>query len=285
MSLFKSRDWWNTKCGIDETFGAFHMCIASYESTVNGIVKQIVIVGSLEGYLRLYDPKPPSSPETSCLSDLQLETQLALPILAVLSGRFNNTEGLHVAVLHPMHLRILRIVINENTELNSHCTVDFMYEHRLPLHGYALIAGPSNVLCVQSLTEGILMFFENERVGVSCSLPTLHLLPSPICYVSSTESFIVIDSSWNLQCYSYQSLANSTMEQQSSRTPGTSNKLLYDWEFELSEPAIDVQNLGSYIVILGERHLYCLKDSDGTMIWVRKLDYHPMCFTLLTPCS
>lgn len=59
---------------------------------------------------------------------------------------YYSTEGLHVAVLHPMHLRILRIVINENTELNSHCTVDFMYEHRLPLHGYTLIAGPSNVV-------------------------------------------------------------------------------------------------------------------------------------------
>lgn len=89
MSLFKSRDWWNTKCGVDETFGAFHMCIASYENTANGTVKQIIIVGSLQGYLRIYDPKAPSSPETSCLADLQLETQLALPVLAVHSGRFN----------------------------------------------------------------------------------------------------------------------------------------------------------------------------------------------------
>lgn len=89
MSLFKSREWWNANCGIEETFGAFHMCIANYENTVNAAVKQIIIVGSLQGYLRIYDPKPSSSSETSCLSGLQLETQLALPVLAVLSGQFN----------------------------------------------------------------------------------------------------------------------------------------------------------------------------------------------------
>jgi hypothetical protein len=93
MSLFKSREWWSTNCGIDETFGAVHMCIANYESAISGVVKQIIIVGSLQGFLRIYDPQPPSSSsadENSCSStDLQLETQLALPILAILSGRFN----------------------------------------------------------------------------------------------------------------------------------------------------------------------------------------------------
>ena len=61
MSLFKSREWWSTNCGIDETFGDAHMCIAKYESAISGVVKQIIIVGSLEGYLRIYDPQPPSS--------------------------------------------------------------------------------------------------------------------------------------------------------------------------------------------------------------------------------
>lgn len=87
MSLFKSREWWSTKCGVDETFGASHMCVANYEDIASGSVKQIIITGSLEGYLRIYDPQPPS--ETPSSSDLQLETQLALPILAIETGRFN----------------------------------------------------------------------------------------------------------------------------------------------------------------------------------------------------
>lgn len=82
-------------------------------------------------------------------------------------------------------------------------------------------------------------------------------------------------------CFSYQSLANSTVE--GSRASSSSNKLLSDWEFELGEAALDVQYIGTYVVTLGERHLYCLKDTDGTIVWTRKLDYHPMCCTLLIP--
>ena len=55
-----------------------------------------------------------------------------------------------------------------------------------------------------------------------------------------------------------------------------------DWEIELGEPAIDVQTIGSHIVTLTERHLYCLKDT-GSIVWTRKLDYHPMCCSLLVP--
>ena len=72
---------------------------------------------------------------------------------------------------------------------------------------------------------------------------------------------------------SYQSLANLTLEQQKSRS---------DWELELGEPAVDLQTIGSFIVVLGERHLYCLKDT-GSVVWTRKLDYHPMCCNLLIP--
>lgn len=90
MSLFKSREWWSTNCGVQEAFGAYHMCIATYEREDNGDLKQVIIVGSMEGYLRIYDPQQTStSDETSTSSDMQLETQLALPILAIQSGRFN----------------------------------------------------------------------------------------------------------------------------------------------------------------------------------------------------
>lgn len=86
MSLFKSREWWSEKCGIGETFGAQHMCIASYNGDDG--VKNAILVGSMEGYLRMYSPSPPPR-ETSTSSDLLLETQLALPILSIQAIRFN----------------------------------------------------------------------------------------------------------------------------------------------------------------------------------------------------
>lgn len=113
----------------------------------------------------------------------------------------STAEGLHVAVLHPKHLRVLRVTMKDSSQVNSHCVVDFMYEHALPLDGFSLTVGPF-WLCVQSLTEGTLMFFENERAGITCRLPDpLFLLPSPICYVPFTESLIISDSSWNLHSF------------------------------------------------------------------------------------
>lgn len=100
MSLFKSREWWSAICGVDETFGASHMCIANYENVASGVVKQVIIVGSLQGYLRIYDPQSPvEAPDETSSSDLQLETQLALPILAVESGRFSRLVSLHTTPL------------------------------------------------------------------------------------------------------------------------------------------------------------------------------------------
>ena len=81
---------------------------------------------------------------------------------------------------------------------------------------------------------------------------------------------------------SYQCLANSSVEMQPSRQDNVQSKLMSDWELELTESVVDIQTIGLSIVVLSEGHLYCLKDN-GSMLWTRKLDYHPMCCTLVTP--
>ena len=113
-----------------------------------------------------------------------------------------STDGIHVAILHPRKLRVMRVTISGDGEqqLHSHCNLDLLYEHDLILHGFSLCVGPF-WLCVLSLSEATLSFFENERIGMTCRLPALSLLPSPLCYVPSTESFIVVDPSWNLHSY------------------------------------------------------------------------------------
>ena len=87
MSLFKSREWWSADCGTgDESFDGTHLCLATIPETKN----QIIFVGSREGYLRVFYPHPKTSENNAAYSsDLLLETQLALPILAVQSGRFS----------------------------------------------------------------------------------------------------------------------------------------------------------------------------------------------------
>ena len=211
MSLFKSREWWNTSCGVDENFNNFHLCIGKLEEK-----REIVIVASLEGYLRVYEPHQQTS-DNSNGSDLLLETMLPDPILGIESGRFNkyvcsiisgstyfvlikahavncSTDGLHLAILHPRKLAILKVTIKEGDEIHTYCLLDLMYERDLPCHAYSLHAGRYG-LCVQSLTEGVLYFFENEGDSISCRLPcasaNVHPLPVCICNIPSTDSLVV----------------------------------------------------------------------------------------------
>lgn len=92
MSLFKSREWWSAECGTgDENFDGTHICLAGGAKDTRN---HVIIVGSREGFLRIFDPhcEPSSSASENKpihSSDMLLETQLPHPILAVQSGRFS----------------------------------------------------------------------------------------------------------------------------------------------------------------------------------------------------
>lgn len=56
-------------------------------------------------------------------------------------------------------------------------------------------------ICVQSL-NGNLNIFEQESIGFKCILPNF-LLPSPLCYVMRTDSFVTVTSNWFVESYRY----------------------------------------------------------------------------------
>ncbi len=94
-------------------------------------------------------------------------------------------------------------VISDNSDqqqLHAHCSLDQLYEHDLKQHSYSMCVGPFWV-CIQSLSGGILSFFEYEQAGMICRLPAIGFLPSPLCYLKTTDSFVVVDSTWNLLSY------------------------------------------------------------------------------------
>lgn len=86
MSLFKCREWWSSQCGENENYSDKCMCIGYHKDTKEE-PRDIIFVGSFEGFLRVYDPRPNTTSMQS--SDMLLETQLALPILAVQAGKFS----------------------------------------------------------------------------------------------------------------------------------------------------------------------------------------------------
>ena len=85
MSLFKTRELWEAQCGLNESFEPFSLCVCGDESSY-GQENQIILTGSLDGFLRVYQPEFSTDDHNT---DLLLETQLSSPILALHTGRFS----------------------------------------------------------------------------------------------------------------------------------------------------------------------------------------------------
>ena len=109
-SLFRSREWWATRCGIDEVrlapshflqrparaapsnddtpnraqqeFDRGCMCVGNVSNDRSGDVQ--IVVGSYSGMLRVFQPRQ----RDYNVQDLLLEQSLGAPILHVAIGRF-----------------------------------------------------------------------------------------------------------------------------------------------------------------------------------------------------
>ena len=112
-----------------------------------------------------------------------------------------SAPGIRLAVLHPRKLLVFTVDVLEGSKI----PIKLLLEHNLAAHAFSLTIGPfgrlinEDHLCVQSL-DGTLSFFEHERVGICCQLPDF-LLPSPICYLKSADTFVVCDAAWILHTY------------------------------------------------------------------------------------
>ena len=74
-----------------------------------------------------------------------------------------------------------------------------IFQSSVSIHFY--ISTGRDYLCVQSL-DAQLSFFEQDAYAFTRPLPN-SLLPSPICYLAKTDSFIVQNSQFELECYKY----------------------------------------------------------------------------------
>ena len=90
MSLFKAKDLWSTTCGEDDLFDCG--CLKAANINSNEENNDLIITGSYNGYLRIYNPKPLKDSKKVDNSfkahDLVLEKSFNLPILQIETGRF-----------------------------------------------------------------------------------------------------------------------------------------------------------------------------------------------------
>jgi Bardet-Biedl syndrome 9 protein len=181
-----------------------------------------------------------------------------------------------------------------NVSHGNQYTLKFAYDHVLQRTAFNMCKGSfggitsssaeaHEYICVQSM-DGMLSIFEYESFSISCFLPKV-LLPGPFKYVPKTDSFVTVSSSWELESYKYQTLATSAKSFERNAGEGTGTKLkrlLPEYTYNLGEAALDMDvvtqsNGQCYIMVLGERNLYCLSET-CVLKYMKKFDFNPSAF-------
>ncbi|XP_012270312.1 protein PTHB1 [Orussus abietinus] len=289
MSLFKSKEWWRTECGSNGSFDKQSLLVCPLFGDEK---KDAVVVGSHDGYLRVFMPtstwlEETKNPTGFKSTDLLLETKVAECVVDLKSGRFaSGSQEIRLAILTPKALTVYTCTFNQDSiEHGDRCVLSVTYEHALPRFPLSLTTGPfggvrgRDFLCVQCL-DGILLFFEQETFAFQQSLEN-RLLPSPVVYVARKDVFVTTNSSWMLECYRYQNIAEFGRSQ-SKLDKGSSRVLGPDWSYNLGEAILDINvvTLSSFevgILVLGERNLFCLRDT-CTLKYTKRLEYDALCF-------
>ncbi|XP_050465963.1 protein PTHB1 [Cataglyphis hispanica] len=288
MSLFKTKEWWRTQCGVDESFDRRSLLVAPLFGPDR---KDIVVVGSHSGFLRMYSSSSQWIDETKMPSgykstDLLIETQIGDCIVDIKAGKFvSGSQDTRLAVLTSTKLIIYSIVLNEGSdEHGDRCDLEAVYEHLLPRFPASLTTGPfggvrgRDFLCVQCL-DSTLLFYEQETPTFSLVLGN-RLLPEPIVYISRNDVFVTSSSSWSLECYRYKSMAEFGSK---DRSEGKPRNLEPDWSYNIGEAVLDIDavTLSSFevgILVLGEKNLYCLKDNCVSLKYAKRFEYKALCF-------
>ncbi|XP_076375153.1 protein PTHB1 [Megalopta genalis] len=311
MSLFKTKEWWRTTCGANETFDGRCLLVTQLFGEEK---KDVLVVGSHDGYLRIYSPSSQWIEETKVptnykSTDLMIEMRIGDCIVDIRTGKFvSGSQDLRLAILTSTKLVVYNTTLADGSaEYGDRCDLKVAYEHPLPRHPVSLTTGPfggvrgRDFLCAQCL-DGTLLFYEQEIFAFKQVLKN-RLLPEPIVYVARNDLFVTTSTSWYLECYRYQSMAewvrrdtrrgsedsvvdndNNDDHDRLQRGQGRvgADRLEPDWTYNIGEAILDIQavTLTSFetgIVVLGERHLYCLKDNCASVKYAKRLEFKPLC--------
>ncbi|XP_066261107.1 protein PTHB1 [Euwallacea similis] len=285
MSLFKTRQFWSTNSEDDEYFDHNSLIVNKLNSE-----HDYIITGSQSGVLRIFSPNSETNEDGTLggfhPNDVIVEKIFDNPILQVGTGRLvSGNQLIHLVVLHPRLLTVYSLVFKTGkTDHGNQSYLQLLYEHKLRRSAHNFAIGPfggsqqRDFICVQSL-DGMLSFFEQESHVAYVALPDF-LLPGPLCYVTKTDSFVIVNCDWNVATYRYKILSEAADE--STDPIYAKPKIFSEWEFNLGESVLDIKVINdiiskeAHIVMLGEKNIFCLTEN-GRLRFMNRLGYSPIC--------
>ncbi|KAL4714089.1 hypothetical protein ACJJTC_008443 [Scirpophaga incertulas] len=279
MSLFKVKEWWSNNKVLESTpppgiQGAGCLKVDRFQSHTDS---DCILIAE-EYILKIYKPTIGND-----LSDLLLEVQLDNVILHIETGKFIGvTDDRQIIILHPLCYCIYQLEKKEgHTNAGDQNSLKLVIKHQFTRKSYTLVCGPfgnmktRDLICIQAL-DGSLSFFDQETFLFMCIFNDV-IIPGPVCYIASCDSFVIGKSTWILEIYSYQQL-----REFSEVSLRQNKKNIPQWIYNAGEEVTLVQAVQtstnfSTVLALGERYLYCFQDN-GLMKYMLKFDYMPICF-------
>ena len=277
MSIFESKEFWSTTVSKnkDEEFDRNSISIGNIGSDST---KNKICVGSFSGNLRIYSPSFGNiSPNT-----LIFEKKMEEPILQTETGNFSQMNGnmTHLAIL-----LIHKLVIYRFTDFKPGTEI-IEYEHKLRRNGHNLTkarVGDKNydIIIVQSI-DGALSIYEGENFINMVILSEVYF-PGQIGYLNKKDSIIVSNTAYEIECYSFNNIASLKNSTIGAGPGGRVKEFNHIWKANLGELSTQIQVIFNElskkeeIVVLTET-LLNLIDSNGVLLYQKKLDFEPMCF-------
>ncbi|XP_073944203.1 Bardet-Biedl syndrome 9 isoform X3 [Choristoneura fumiferana] len=227
--------------------------------------------------LKLY--KPVSHQD---VSHTLLESDLNSSIIQIETGKFiAGQEDRQILVLHPQSYAVYKLYKKEgHTDVGDQNSLETVVKHSFTRRACSITCGPfgnksRDCICVQSL-DSTLSFFDQDTFLFMCIFNDV-IIPGPVCYIASCDSFVICKSTWVLEIYSYQQL-----RELSELNIRQNKKSIPQWVYNTGEEVASLQAIRtssnfSSIIALGERHLYCFQDN-GLMKYMIKFDFVPICF-------
>ena len=272
MSIFESKEFWSTSVSKNKEEEFDRNSIST--GILDPSQKTCISVGSFSGNLRIYTPTFGDT-SSNCL---KFSKKYEEPILQTEIGNFsrsiNNIEQLAILLVHKL------LVIKFKDFKPGNDSIEF--EHKLKRNGHNLIkarVGDKNydIIFVQSI-DGAISIYEGENF-INMVVLTEVLFPGQMGYLNTKDSLVISNTAYEIECYSFNSLA--TLKNDSSSQ--IVKQLNHIWKVNLGELSTQMQviynkiNRREEIVVLSET-LLNLINSNGTLLYQKKLDFEPMCF-------
>ena len=151
-------------------------------------------------------------------------------------------------------------------------------EHKLKRNGHNLTKARVGDKNYDIIIDGAISIYEGENFINIVVLSEVYF-PGQIGYLNQKDSLIISNTAYEIECYSFNSLA--TLKNDISSQ--TIKQLNHNWKVNIGELSTQIQvvfnkiNRREEIVVLSET-LLNLIDSNGNLLYQKKLDFEPMCF-------